>query len=78
MTPNTLLLLRALQAEPGRELYGFEVIRAAGLPSGTVSVVEPEPDDAPTPKNCKHRNLRMAKGVCPDCSTYVTSKGAGK
>jgi DNA-binding MarR family transcriptional regulator len=36
MTPNTLLLLRALMSEPGRELYGFEVMRATGLPSGTV------------------------------------------
>lgn len=29
---------------------------------------------APKPKNCKHQNLRMAKGVCPDCKTYVTKK----
>jgi hypothetical protein len=26
------------------------------------------------PKNCKHPNLRLTKGVCPDCSEYVPSK----
>lgn len=29
---------------------------------------------APKPANCKHRNLRMAKGVCPDCKTYVAKR----
>ncbi len=36
MTIPTQLVLRALLAEPGRELYGAEVGEAAGLPSGTV------------------------------------------
>lgn len=36
MTHNTLLVLRALMAEPGREMYGLEVMRAISLKSGTV------------------------------------------
>lgn len=31
---------------------------------------EPEPGTGP----CEHENLRLSKGVCPDCLTYVTSK----
>lgn len=23
------------------------------------------------PKTCKHKGLRLAKGVCPDCSTWA-------
>ncbi len=26
----------------------------------------------PAPKNCKHRNMRGVKGVCPDCQEWVT------
>jgi PadR family transcriptional regulator PadR len=36
MTIPTQLVLRALLADPSRELYGVEVGAAAGLPSGTV------------------------------------------
>ena len=36
MTIPTQLVLRALLADPKREMYGAEVGRAAGLPSGTV------------------------------------------
>jgi PadR family transcriptional regulator len=36
MTIPTQLVLRALLADPARELYGVEVGTAAGLPSGTV------------------------------------------
>ncbi|HET7518834.1 MAG TPA: helix-turn-helix transcriptional regulator [Actinomycetes bacterium] len=36
MTIPTQLVLRALLADPARELYGVEVGQAAGLPSGTV------------------------------------------
>jgi PadR family transcriptional regulator, regulatory protein PadR len=36
MTHNALLVLRALAAEPDREMYGFEIMRAISLPSGTV------------------------------------------
>jgi DNA-binding PadR family transcriptional regulator len=36
MTIPTQLVLRALLAEPSAELYGVEIGRAAGLPSGTV------------------------------------------
>lgn len=36
MTIPTQLVLRALLADPDRELYGVEIGAAAGLPSGTV------------------------------------------
>jgi hypothetical protein len=36
MTIPTQLVLRALLADPSRELYGVEIGAAAGLPSGTV------------------------------------------
>ena len=36
MTIPTQLVLRALLADPTRELYGIEIGDAAGLPSGTV------------------------------------------
>lgn len=36
MTLTVQLVLRALLAVPGREMYGLEVMRRAGLPSGTV------------------------------------------
>lgn len=36
MTLPTQLVLRALLADPGQELYGLEIGEAAGLPSGTV------------------------------------------
>jgi PadR family transcriptional regulator, regulatory protein PadR len=34
--PPQLVLLRALLAEPMREMYGLEICEAAGLPSGTI------------------------------------------
>jgi DNA-binding PadR family transcriptional regulator len=36
MTIPTQLVLRALLADPTRELYGVEIGQVAGLPSGTV------------------------------------------
>ena len=36
MTIPTQLVLRALLAEPARELYGLQICAAAGLPSGTI------------------------------------------
>ena len=36
MTIPTQLVLRALLADPAKELYGVEIGTAAGLPSGTV------------------------------------------
>lgn len=36
MTIPTQLVLRALLAEPARELYGLQIGEAAGLPSGTI------------------------------------------
>jgi DNA-binding PadR family transcriptional regulator len=36
MTHNALLVLRALMAAPGREMYGLEIMRAISLKSGTV------------------------------------------
>lgn len=36
MTLPTLLVLRAMLAEPAREMYGLEICNAADLPSGTI------------------------------------------
>ena len=36
MTLPTQLVLRALLAEPTREMYGLQVCAEAGLPSGTI------------------------------------------
>jgi len=36
MTITTQLVLRALLAEPTREMYGLEICAEAGLPSGTI------------------------------------------
>lgn len=36
MTIPTQLVLRALLAEPTREMYGLQACAAAGLPSGTI------------------------------------------
>lgn len=36
MTLPTLLVLRAMLAEPAREMYGLEICKAAELPSGTI------------------------------------------
>jgi DNA-binding PadR family transcriptional regulator len=36
MTIPTQLVLRALLAEPTKEMYGLQICTAAGLPSGTI------------------------------------------
>jgi len=36
MTIPTQLVLRALLADPTREMYGLEICTASGLPSGTI------------------------------------------
>jgi len=36
MTLQELLVVRAMLAEPAREMYGLEICKAAGLPSGTL------------------------------------------
>jgi len=36
MTIPVQLVLRALLAEPGQEMYGLQICAAAGLPSGTI------------------------------------------
>ena len=41
-------------------------------------VVDPAPvaaeDEQPEPgrRNCKHRNMKLSKGVCPDCQEWVS------
>jgi len=36
MTIPTQLVLRALLADPAREMYGLQICAGAGLPSGTI------------------------------------------
>lgn len=69
------------------ESLGIGIIVDDHQPPGIVSVIAPgeektdvrsfalPPEEAVTETaNCKHRGLRMAKGVCPDCCTYVARK----
>lgn len=46
MTITTQLVLRALLATPGRELYGYEIMQAAGLKSGLVYPILARLEDA--------------------------------
>ena len=46
MTLTVQLVLWALLAEPGREMYGTEIMRAAGLPSGTIYPILARLEDA--------------------------------
>ena len=36
MTITVQLVLRAMLADPGREMYGLQICQEAGLPSGTI------------------------------------------
>lgn len=59
-------------------------VQAPRAAAGTVTFLEPggvpvasEPvPEVPAakrgPKNCKHPNMRLSKGVCPDCSEWVS------
>lgn len=40
-------------------------------PPPPVAALEDPPQQA---RNCKHRNMRMSKGVCPDCQEWVTKE----
>jgi hypothetical protein len=53
-----------------------EAIRALAEASGVplVPASELERPAARSPKNCKHPNMRIRKGVCPDCDEWVTAK----
>lgn len=45
------------------------------LKVSAANVANVAPDTpAPKPRNCKHPNLRLTKGVCPDCREYVSGK----
>lgn len=65
-----------------RERLGIGITVDDRQPPGVVSVIAPGGEVtevrsfalASAPKECKHRNLRMAKGVCPDCKTYVAKR----
>jgi hypothetical protein len=65
---------------------GHEVTTASELGAGTGTAVFQEPlgqrrEEHPVPapadqsgkkgRTCKHRNMRMRKGVCPDCNEWV-------
>ena len=39
-----------------------------------VALEAARPAPRKNPKNCKHENLRMVKGVCPDCGTFAVRK----
>lgn len=46
--------------------------RSAWIRSAALAAARPAPKRKPG--NCKHEGLRLAKGVCPDCSTWAVKK----
>ena len=41
-------------------------------PAPAVFVAAEEPRPQRAGKSCKHKNMRMSKGVCPDCQEWVS------
>jgi hypothetical protein len=54
-------------------LSEYRARRSGNHPSAPVFLAAAE-DEQPEParRNCKHRNMRMSKGVCPDCKEWVS------
>lgn len=59
--PGTMSLISAAPGDDGKPK------------ASAVAAVNIGPD-GPAPKPCKHKGLRLTKGVCPDCQQYVASK----
>jgi hypothetical protein len=41
-------------------------------PPTPIFVAAEDEQPEPAQKNCKHRNMRSVKGVCPDCQEWVS------
>jgi PadR family transcriptional regulator PadR len=75
MTITVQLVLRALLATPGREMYGLEIVRGAGLPSGTVYPILYRLESAGWLEK-RTENIDPKKAERPRRSYYrITAKG---
>jgi PadR family transcriptional regulator, regulatory protein PadR len=75
MTLTVQLVLVALLANPAREMYGFEVTRATGLPSGTVYPILARLKDAGWLTVRNERIIPQEEGRPPRRYYKLTGKG---
>ena len=90
LDPDLLARLRAGAKRHGQTMTAIvergaaaELDRLDGIATATGGYTQPEPapviaaeveEPEPARKNCKHANMRMSKGVCPDCKDWVVKK----
>ena len=48
--------------------------RVSAASAVNVSAVEPAPKPRRDPKTCKHQNMALHRGYCPDCETMAVKK----
>lgn len=75
MTLTVQLVLRALLAEPGRKLYGYEVILGTGLASGTVYPILSRLEKAGWLKGERETISPQAEGRPPRKYYQLTAEG---
>lgn len=78
MTLTVQLVLRALLAEPGRKLYGFEVIRGTGLASGTIYPILARLEEAGWLEGERETINPQAEGRPPRKYYRLTVEGASE
>ena len=61
----------AVRAQLAAEPYSPEELQAL---RDKIAAEDAAHTDDPEPEECKHKGLRLTKGVCPDCQQYVASK----
>jgi Zn finger protein HypA/HybF involved in hydrogenase expression len=49
-----------------------KVSRGTWLRDAALAAVRPAPKG--NPKNCKHENMRLHRGYCPDCETMAVKR----
>lgn len=78
MTLTVQLVLHALLAEPGREMYGFEVIRGTGLASGTIYPILARLEEAGWLEGERETINPQAEGRPPRKYYRLTSEGTSE
>ena len=74
--PVNSLLVAALEEYRARHdgattpVIGYLIDGKVWHPSD-VTIVRAAEDEQPARRNCKHRNMKLGKGVCPDCQEWV-------
>lgn len=58
------------------DLFTAERERVANHVVSPVFIAAEDEQPQPAGKNCKHKNMRLSKGSCPDCGDWVTKDGA--